>query len=208
LPLLNYTKDAALEYSFAHLPKLHLCNEPVISAFSDSDWGSDIQDRKSQAGWAIFYRNAVIGWKSKKLPTISLSTAAAEYSALSLLGTELEALHFVLRDCENQQLLRVPMPVGVDNNAAIAITSNSGYVSQVKNIDMKIFYARQLQDTNMIKVQYVKSSDNTADIFTKALTKFLHKKHAENLLGQPLTTLCSTDTYETARGDDTALDSV
>ena len=71
------TKDSALEYNFSQQYSSASQNDNVISAYSDSDWGSDIQDRRSQAGWAIFYRNALIGWKSKKLPTISLSTAAA-----------------------------------------------------------------------------------------------------------------------------------
>ena len=60
-------------------------NNPLeLIAFSDSDWASSIEDRKSTTGYcfALTKGGAVISWKSKKQPTVALSTCEAEYMGL------------------------------------------------------------------------------------------------------------------------------
>ena len=54
-----------------------------ILAYSDADWASDQSDRRSTTGFC-FYLNkesSPISWKSKKQPTVALSTCESEYMA-------------------------------------------------------------------------------------------------------------------------------
>ncbi len=56
-----------------------------ITGFSDSDWASNTEDRRSTTGF-IFGLNengGAITWKSRKQPTVALSSCEAEYMALS-----------------------------------------------------------------------------------------------------------------------------
>uniref|UniRef100_A0A2N9F2G9 Reverse transcriptase Ty1/copia-type domain-containing protein n=1 Tax=Fagus sylvatica TaxID=28930 RepID=A0A2N9F2G9_FAGSY len=54
-----------------------------LIGYSDADWGSDLDERKSTSGYAFFLNNGAIIWSSKKQPCIALSTMEAKYVACS-----------------------------------------------------------------------------------------------------------------------------
>lgn len=56
-----------------------------LIAFSDSDWASSEEDRCSTTGYcfSLTKQGPVISWKSKKQPTVALSTCEAENIGMS-----------------------------------------------------------------------------------------------------------------------------
>nr|GEV19827.1 hypothetical protein [Tanacetum cinerariifolium] len=68
-------------------PKLGLCypnDSPFdLVAYSDSDYGGAIQDRKSTTGWCQFFSRRLISWKCKKQTIVATSTTEAEYVAVA-----------------------------------------------------------------------------------------------------------------------------
>ena len=61
---------------------LYCCTDD-IAGFSDADWAGDHDDQKSISGFVFMIRGAVISWNSKKQICVALSTAGAEYIALT-----------------------------------------------------------------------------------------------------------------------------
>ena len=55
----------------------------TLIGFSDADWAGDQNDRKSTSGYIFQISNAAVSWRSKKQSCVALSTAEAEYMALS-----------------------------------------------------------------------------------------------------------------------------
>jgi len=60
------------------------CNNPynILKGYCDSDWGGDINSRKSTSGFIFFYNNNLISWTSTLQKTVALSSCEAEYMAL------------------------------------------------------------------------------------------------------------------------------
>ena len=64
-----------------------------------------------------------------------------------------------------------PIEIGVDNKSAIALAKNLVYHDQSKHIDTRYHYIRECITKQDVKLKYVKSQDQIADIFTKPLKK-------------------------------------
>ncbi|XP_043710459.1 uncharacterized mitochondrial protein AtMg00810-like [Telopea speciosissima] len=69
----------------------------TLSAFSDADWASCPNDRKSTGGYLIFLGNNLVSWQSRKQNIIARSSTESEYRALALATTELTRLQSLLR---------------------------------------------------------------------------------------------------------------
>ena len=59
-----------------------------LRGYSDVDWASDKDERKSTTGYAFLLNGAAISWCSKKQSCISLSTMKSEYVACSAVAQE------------------------------------------------------------------------------------------------------------------------
>ena len=59
-----------------------------LRGYSDVDWASDKDERKSTTGYALLLNGAAISWCSKKQSCISLSTMKSEYVACSAVAQE------------------------------------------------------------------------------------------------------------------------
>ena len=122
-----------------------------------------------------------VAWASKKQATVALSTAEAEYMAMAAAVTEAKWLRTLLTD------IGIPSPhrairLLCDNQAAIRIASpesSTGH-TRCKHIDVRHHFVRELVQAGTVSVEWVPSSDQLADICTKAVQqmtfKTLHKK--------------------------------
>ena len=55
------------------------CKELRILGFSDSNWGGNLNDRKSTTGYLYMINNGLVSWTSHKQSTVAVSTLEAEY---------------------------------------------------------------------------------------------------------------------------------
>lgn len=61
-----------------------------------------------------------------------------------------------------------------DDQSAIKLAQNIGYSPRTKHIDVRHHYIRELVSNKKIKLEYVNTHDNLADVFTKALGPYEH----------------------------------
>ncbi|CAI7843737.1 unnamed protein product [Closterium sp. NIES-54] len=71
---------------------------------------------------------------------------------------------------------RSPLVMYVDNKAMIALCREHRLEHRTKHIALRYFLARELQQRGQLRLAYVASQANTADVFTKALQPCDHQR--------------------------------
>ena len=63
----------------------------------------------------------------------------------------------------------------IDNKSAIEISQNPVYHGRTKHIEVRYHFIRNCMEEDKVKVKYIRTEDQLADLFTKPLgiTKFL-----------------------------------
>lgn len=139
-----------------------------LEAFVDADWASQ-PHRHSMSGYIVMLNGGPVAWSSRKQPLIALSTAEAEYIALTSVVRELLYLKLLLS--ELYQSPPLPIPIFCDNQAAIALASNAKFQSRTKHIDLRYHFVRSHVRDGTFKLLYCPTEENVADAFTKALAR-------------------------------------
>ncbi|KAJ9551410.1 hypothetical protein OSB04_015455 [Centaurea solstitialis] len=138
-----------------------------LSGFSDSDWLGCPTSRRSTTGYFTMLGSSPISWKSKKQPTVSRSSAEAEYRALAYLTCELQWLKYLLTDLGVPH--SEPFSVYCDNQVAVHIAENPVFHERTKHIELDCHTVREKLQSKLIVLCHLRSTDQLADIFTKPL---------------------------------------
>lgn len=148
--------------------------DPKVTGFSDSDWASDIDGRKSITGFVFTKCGGAITWSTRKQQTVALSTTEAEYMALS--AATQEAMW--LKKLDDEFGGKSKMTIFCDNISANVLTKNESYHSRTKHIDVKHHFIREKVENSVIQVIYLCTDDMVADVLTKGLPRDKHNIHS------------------------------
>eukprot|EP00253_Pinus_taeda_P015531 PITA_15531 len=144
-------------------------NDLVIQVYTNVDWAGSIDDRKSTSGAAFYLGGCLVSWLSKKKSSISLSIAEAKYVAATTCCTQVLWMKQTLQDL--QVKFDEPIPIFCDNTSAISISKNHVMHSKMKHILIKYHFVREKVAKKNIKLKYVDTKEQIADIFTKPLPR-------------------------------------
>jgi hypothetical protein len=133
--------------------------------YSDSDWAGCQVTRRSTSGYVAYFAGGPVSWKSKLQVVTALSSCEAEYVALTEAVKEMLwlVMHFRALGVE----LEVPIFIFGDNTAAIALAKNPVFHQRTKHIDIKHHFLREHIKAGTIKLMYVDTKQNVADVLTK-----------------------------------------
>lgn len=106
-----------------------------LAGYANLDWAKDIEDQRSTSGYSFQVGSSTISWKSKKQPTVLLSSTEAEYKAPSNACKEGLWLWNML--CKLKLCDSLAVPLYVDNRGAKALAKNPQHHSRTKHIDTR-----------------------------------------------------------------------
>lgn len=173
LRYLSGTIDLGLFYPYESKSKL--------IGYADAGYLSDPHKGRSQTGYLFTYGDTAISWRSVKQTITATSTNHSELLAIHEACRESVWLrsvtHHIQKSCGLPSTKDSPTILYEDNTACIA-QLKEGFIKgdRVKHISPKFFFAHDLQNDGEIDIQQVRSNNNLADLFTKALPTSTFKK--------------------------------
>ncbi|CAI7863471.1 unnamed protein product [Closterium sp. NIES-53] len=146
----------------------------VLTGHADASWADDQATQRSSQGYTFSLGSGSVSWQSTCSSSVLSSSCEAEIYAGAMAAQELCWLTYLLTDLGEQP--RSPPVLYVDNKAMLALCREHRMEHRTKHIALRYFLARELQQRGQLRLPYVASEANTADIFTKALAPGDHQR--------------------------------
>jgi hypothetical protein len=139
-----------------------------LYSYVDSDWAGNASDRKNTSGYCFSLGSAMTSWQSRKQSNIALSTIEAKYIATCFASCEaiwLQKLLTGLFDLEMEATM-----ILCDKKSCIKMTENPVFHDKMKHIEIWYHYIRDMVQRGAIKLQYVGTDEQVAQVLTKLMS--------------------------------------
>ncbi|CAI7896676.1 unnamed protein product, partial [Closterium sp. NIES-53] len=139
----------------------------VLTGHADASWVDDSATQRSSQDYTFSLGSGSVSWRSTRSSSVLSSSCEAEIYAGAMAAQKLRWLTYLLTDLGEQP--RSPPVLYLDNMAMIALCQEHRLEHITKHIALRYFLARELQQRGQLRLAYVATRANTADVFTKAL---------------------------------------
>lgn len=143
----------------------------MLEGYCDANWISDSKEIKSTSGYVFTLGGGAVSWKSSKQTIITRSTMDSELVALDKACTEAEWLRDLLADLPIGTKPPPSVFMHCDSQAAIAKAKSKIYNGKSRHIRLRHASIKQLLESGVVALDYVKSELNLADPLTKPLNR-------------------------------------
>ena len=140
---------------------------PTIRAFSDADWGSDVDHCKSTTGYCVYYGRNLIAWSSHKQRVVSCSNIEAKYRSIAAVLTEVLRLQSLLHELH----LPTSQPqLFSDNLGVVLLSANPIMHSRTKHFELDLHFVKDYVQQHKISLVHLPARFQIADILTKSIS--------------------------------------
>ncbi|SOV02228.1 uncharacterized protein UDID_19147 [Ustilago sp. UG-2017a] len=172
LQYLDHTRDIHLQYGSNK-------QQDFLMAHSNANWASDTTaQHKSSSGSAVFMCGNLVAWKSALQRCTALSAVEAEFVAATEAAREVLFFKHLFE--------AVGIDVGIptifsDNTGTIQVSKDPTQHWKLKHIDTKYHFIRDNVQDGKVRIKYINTADNLADLFTKPVGKTILQRVRQGL---------------------------
>ena len=183
---------------------------PVV-AYTDSDWSGDKETSETRGGYVIQMWQGTVSWASFKIKSIAASSCESEYMASFHCVRETKWFRYLMSDMgygdlspehfgridnvdyEREKLpdygakdekLTMPTLVCCDNQGTVKVSTNPVLHKRTKHIKLKYHLVRLEVNKRHVRLKYVDTKENVADMMTKTLPKVTHEYLRNKMMKQ------------------------
>ncbi|CAI7790634.1 unnamed protein product [Closterium sp. NIES-54] len=146
----------------------------VLTGHTDASWVDDSATQRLSQGYTFSLGFGSVSWRSTRSSSALSSNCEAEIYEGAMAAQELRWLTYLLTDLGEQP--HSPPVLYVDNKGMTALCWEHRLQHRTKHIALRYFLARELRQRDQLRLAYVATRANTADIFTKATPPGDHQR--------------------------------
>ncbi|MBW0546645.1 hypothetical protein O181_086360 [Austropuccinia psidii MF-1] len=147
-------------------------NQEPPTAYLDADWGNCRVCRRSVTGNLITIHDNLVILKMRKQPTVSLSSAEAEYKALTDLACK---LMWFKQLCKEISINTEDKPIAVHEDIQGCIDTANGCCNKnsrrMNSVDIQVHFIREVISSSIIHLIYTPTTSMLVDFLTKAICR-------------------------------------
>jgi hypothetical protein len=164
---------------------LHLRRSASLDlvAYSDADWAGCPDTRRSTSGYVVYLGDALISSSCKRQPTVSRSSAEAEYRAVANVVAECCWLRQLLG--ELHVAISKATVVYCDNISSVYMAANPIHHRRTKHIEIDLHFVREKVALGQLRVLHVPTTQQFADVMTKGLPTAAFEEFRSSLCIRP-----------------------
>ncbi len=167
------TKDLGILYSGS---------KEIIEGFPDASLGLNDVKGQSTSGFAIFMFGDLISWRTKKQNHIALSSAEAEFVAMSLASREVTN---VKEMCKRMLKTNLPSIMYEGNKAAIELAKTEESKTLKHIVNLCYHHVRKEVQEGRMELVWISTDDQIGDLFTKPLARSKFYEFRDKLVSNP-----------------------
>ena len=151
---------------------------PTLVAYSDASFGTCPKTLKSVSGWITLYYGGLITWKSQRQKVTAMSSAEAEYMAMSSCARDIIYINNILGELGYLDA-NVPAYLYTDSATAIQISEKAGLSKRSKSIRLAYHNVRACVADGTISLRFIPGKHNPADALTKPVSRDMLNRHTD-----------------------------
>ncbi|GAA0153218.1 transmembrane signal receptor [Lithospermum erythrorhizon] len=141
----------------------------TIKVFTDTDWAGSIDDRKSTSGYCTVIWGNLVRWRSKKQNVVARSSGEVKFRSMAHEVCEVVWIKRLYEELDMKY--DGPIQLYCDNQSAISIAHNPVQHDRTKHVEVDRHFIKEKIENKIIKIEYVHTGQQLADILTKGLSE-------------------------------------
>ena len=169
-------------YTSEDVDKQKDINSEKLRCAVDSDYAGDTSHRKSVTGIIFKLAGGAVFYKMKFQEMIAMSSTKAEFTAASEAGKYILYVWSILEEIGIPQTDATVLYE--DNQGALLMANAKQPTKRTHHMDVKHFKLQEWVEHDLIIMERINTSDNYADVFTKAQGRCLFYRHMDYVMGK------------------------
>ena len=144
------------------------------TAFSDANWGINLDNGESTSSYIIVLFNGPINLKVGIQGLTAQYTMETELVAAALTMEEIVFCSNMMRELGFMEGFG-GMPLYIDNTSALHVAGHRTYSPRAKHIVLRYFFVQELVEESKLTIHFVKTQDQTSELGTKHPNNHRHR---------------------------------